>query len=157
MSVAPYVPKRKGPPLPWRDRASAHSDNIRTTSCLVSSLTDCNSNRRRTFIGNSRRSEPNELCISATIARAIPRALSSLGQKRSRPTLSLRYSMIARLSHTTVSPSHRIGTLPCEGIIPPSSLCFFCCHSSPNIGTMISSKWSPDCLAASQPRKDQLE
>ena len=67
------------------------------------------------FMECLRRSAAKEECISAAIDRAIARAASSAGQNRSRPTLSARYSMIARLSHTTASPSHRIGTLPDEG------------------------------------------
>ena len=63
--------------------------------------------------------------------------------------------MIARLSQTTQSPSHRIGTLPSEGANSSPSRRFS--HSSSNIGTTSSSNCSPDCLTASQPRIDQVE
>src|SRR3546814_7879143 len=64
------------------------------------------------FIECLRRSAVKLECISAAIDRAIARAASSVGQNVSRPAFSARYSTIARLSHTTASPSHRIGTLP---------------------------------------------
>ena len=63
--------------------------------------------------------------------------------------------MIARLSQTTMSPSHRIGTLPSDGANSSPSRRFS--HSASNIGTTNSSNSSPDCLHASQPRIDQLE
>ena len=64
----------------------------------------------------SRRSGAKLLCISAAMDRAMARGAGSAGQNMSPPLFSLRYSTIARLSHTTMSsPSHRIGTLPEDG------------------------------------------
>src|SRR4051812_40140715 len=87
--------------------------------------------------------------------RAMPRAPASSGQYLSRPTRSARNSTMARLSHTTHSPSHRIGTLPSDGA--NSSPSRRLSQSASNIGTTSSSNSSPDCLQASQPRIDQLE
>ena len=70
---------------------------------------------RRVFMLWALRRFAKPECISAAMERAIARAPSSNGQNLSPPDFSLRYSMIARLSQTTVSPSHRIGTLPDEG------------------------------------------
>ena len=62
---------------------------------------------------------------------------------------------MARLSHTTASPSHRIGTLPEEGA--NSSPWRRRSQSASYSGTTTSSKARPDCLQASQPRSDQDE
>ena len=62
---------------------------------------------------------------------------------------------MARLSHTTTSSSHRIGTLPLDGANSSPSRRFS--HSASYSGTTISSNGSPACLHASQPRSDQEE
>src|SRR3546814_15304696 len=67
------------------------------------------------FMLCSRRSARKLECISAAMDRAMPRAATSVGQNLSLPVLSFRCSIMARLSHTTVSPSQRTGTLPDDG------------------------------------------
>ena len=88
---------------------------MRATSVWVASDSGAGSNTLRMFMPHSLRRLANPECISAAIDRAIARAAGSVGQKRILPVASFRCSMIASESHTTVSPSHRIGTLPDDG------------------------------------------
>jgi len=63
-------------------------------------------------IGHIWRNGINPACISLATARAWARALRSRGQIARSGNASARYSMIARLSQTDISPSIRAGTLP---------------------------------------------
>ena len=116
MSAAHQSPNRKSPVPPKRARACAHNCRMRSISPRTSSLellrAESSCGRSSAVRGGGWQSCE---CISAAIDRAMPRAASSSGQNRSRPSRSARNSMIARLSQTTTSPSHRIGTLPSDG------------------------------------------
>src|SRR3954451_2911475 len=155
MSAAHQSPNRKSPVPPKRARDCAHNCRTRSISSRTSGVRSLGGKLLRTFIGNSRRRLANPECISADIDRATARAVTSSGQYFSRPTRSARNSMIARLSQTTQSPSHRIGTLPSDGA--NSSPSRRLSQSASYSGTIYSSNSSPDCLAASHPRIDQLE
>ena len=118
---------------------------MRSASCTTAASNFSPWKRLRVFIGQAFLSAMKLECISAAIERAMPRAVSSLGQKRSRWVLSASQSIMARLSQMTVSPSQRIGTLPPEGakfsVVRTSS------HSSPYSGTVSSSKGQARLLA----------
>ena len=106
--------------------------------------------RSRMHIVMSLRSAPKPECISQVIERAQARGSGASGHMPA--WRSARYSAIASVSHTRVSPSWRHGTSPDGenakygglGVTPPS-------------GEKISSNGAPESFVTSQPRSDHDE
>ena len=102
------------------------------------------------FIGNEPRREPKPECISPQIARQWARAFTSAGNSPALGLISLRYSAIARVSHTLTVLCCSEGTSMLD---ESSSISAFMAGSSGEITSSVNSR--PASLAISQPRKAQ--
>src|SRR4029079_984542 len=85
---------------------------MRAALALTSAARSRLAGGRHMFIGQALRSGTKPACISDEIARASARAAGSAGHSFAAGNFSARYSRIASDSHTRISPSIKVGTLP---------------------------------------------
>src|SRR4029078_7171409 len=107
---------------------------------------------RHMFIGQALRSGTKPACISDEIARASARATASVGDSFAAGNFSARYSRIASDSHTRISPSIKVGTLP----VPDTALSR-ALKSGASSEITYSSHASPAPFIAIHGRNDQEE